>query len=104
MPLVSEEQRAAAAVRACKLGMPIRQAAREWDVNRSYILRRLRGVPTRKETYAHLQALSTYYEQQLANWAIGQARLGFALSIVKFRLMAKRMLNVSSGNRSLGKK
>ncbi|KAI0502850.1 hypothetical protein F5B22DRAFT_631657 [Xylaria bambusicola] len=64
--------------------MPTRQATREWDANRSYIFRRLRGVLTRKETHAHLQALSTYHEQQLVHWAIGKARLGFMPSIVKF--------------------
>ena len=67
MPLISDQHRAAAAIRSIQLGTPLRQAAREWGVDRSFLLRRLRGIPTRKEAYANLQALSTYHERQLAN-------------------------------------
>ncbi|KAK5637617.1 hypothetical protein RRF57_013332 [Xylaria bambusicola] len=102
MPLVFDENRAEVAVRAVMLGMPMRQAARKWNIDRSYIRRRLNGIPTRKETNQHLQAVPINLERRLANWAIGQARLGFAPSIVKLKIIAERMAQASGSPRSLG--
>ncbi|KAI1818874.1 hypothetical protein F4861DRAFT_544639 [Xylaria intraflava] len=44
-------------------------------------------VPTRAETNEGFQALSKVQEGQLAYWAIGQARLGFAPALTKFRML-----------------
>ncbi len=104
MAISDDQRRLAAAVRDVKLGVGQRQAALRWDVPRSTIQRRLQGIPTRKQTYQHLQALSPHLEKQLANWAIGQARLGFAPAIVKFKFIAEKMLLSASGSpRRLGK-
>ncbi|KAJ8132642.1 hypothetical protein O1611_g991 [Lasiodiplodia mahajangana] len=103
MTLYSDQSLAAAAVRAVHPSTPAQEAARKWDVDRSYIRRRIRGIPTRKQAYANLQALSIYYETQLANWAIGHARVGFVPSLFKLKLMAERMLKAPRRDRSLGK-
>ncbi len=42
--------RANAAVQASMLGSGVREASRKWDVPRSYVRRRLEGVPTFKES------------------------------------------------------
>ncbi|KAK6858945.1 hypothetical protein PG995_004798 [Apiospora arundinis] len=84
------QQRAHAAVRDVKLGMAVREAARN-------------GIPTRRETYANQQALSPLLEAQLTHWAVGQARLGFAPALTKFRLMAQRLVNASGASHTIGK-
>ncbi|KAI1157275.1 hypothetical protein F5B18DRAFT_645665 [Nemania serpens] len=103
MPATTYEQRAEAAVRAVMLGMSIRGAATKWQISRSYVKRRLDGIPTRKEVNNNFQALSPYLESQLCHWAIGQARLGYAPSLVKFQAMAQRLLTASSDGKKLGK-
>ncbi|KAK8095253.1 transposase [Apiospora kogelbergensis] len=82
----------------------VREAVRKWDATRSYVNRRLAGVPTRQELNKDRQALSPLLEAQLAHWAIGQARLGFAPALVKFRSMAQRMLNASGTSYQLGQR
>lgn len=93
MPSLSNEARYWGAVRDVKLGMGVRPAARKWAVSRTTLQRRLDGIPTRKETNRNLQTLSPYLEGQLAYWAVGQARLGYAPSLVKFRSIANAMLS-----------
>ena len=95
MPSLSEESRYWGAVRDVKLGMGVRPAARKWDVSRTTLQRRLDGIPTRKETNRNLQSLSPYLEAQLVYWSVGQARLGYAPSLVKFRSVANNMLSSS---------
>ncbi|KAK8096427.1 uncharacterized protein PG998_014295 [Apiospora kogelbergensis] len=96
------KKRAQAAIRDVKLGVAVRESARKWSASRSYIQRRLAGVPTRSEFNKDLQVLSPLLEAELAYWAVGQARLGFAPALVKFRLMAQRMLNASGASHTLG--
>ncbi|KAI1821376.1 hypothetical protein F4861DRAFT_532993 [Xylaria intraflava] len=101
MVLYSTEKRAQAAVRDVKLGMPVRAASRKWTIPRSYLQRRLEGIPTRKEVSRDQQALSPLLEKQLVTWAVGQARLGYAPSVIKFKHMAQRLLNASGTSYSL---
>ncbi len=103
MPFSDLQKCAQATAREVNLGAPIRQACDKWQANRSYVRRRLEGIPTREETNAEAQALSVNLEQKLAFWAIGQARLGFAPALVKFRSMAQRMLAASGSSHQLGK-
>ncbi|KAK8073370.1 transposase [Apiospora phragmitis] len=98
------QKRAHAAIHDVKLGLGVREAVRKWDATRSYVNRRLAGVPTRQELNKDRQALSPLLEAQLAHWAIGQARLGFAPALVKFRSMAQRMLNASGTSYQLGQR
>jgi hypothetical protein len=93
MPVISLEKRYWGAARDVKLGMGVRPAARKWDVSRTTLQRRLDGIPTRKETNRNLQSLSPYLEAQMVYWAVGQARLGYAPSLVKFRSIANAMLS-----------
>jgi len=98
------QKRAQAAVRDVKLGAATRESARKWLAPRSYIQRRLAGVPTRSEFNKDQQVLSPLLEDELAHWAVGQARLGFAPALVKFRFMAQRMLNASGASHTLGQR
>ncbi|GAP89887.1 putative transposase [Rosellinia necatrix] len=102
MPASSQEMHAKAAIRDVQLGMSVRGAALKWNVQRTYLQRRFQGIPTRKETNRSLQALSPYLENQLATWCIGQAKLGYAPSLTKLRMIAQRALAASSGPRTLG--
>ncbi|KAK6836397.1 DDE-domain-containing protein [Apiospora arundinis] len=98
------QQRAQAAIRDVKLGMAVREAARKWDMRRTYLRRRLDGIPTKKEAYEDQQALSPLLESQLAQWVIGQSRLGFAPALVKFRFMAQQLLNASGASHTVGQR
>ncbi|KAK8036740.1 hypothetical protein PG994_015237 [Apiospora phragmitis] len=98
------QKRAQAAIYDVKLGLGVREAVRKWDATRSYVTRRLAGVPTRQELNKDRQVLSPFLEAQLTHWAIGQARLGFAPALVKFRSMAQRMLNASGTSHQLGQR
>ncbi|KAK8093141.1 uncharacterized protein PG998_014542 [Apiospora kogelbergensis] len=69
------EKHAQAAIRDVKLGVAVRESARTWSASRSYIQRRLAGVPTRSEFNKDLQVLPPLLEAELAYWAVGQARL-----------------------------
>ncbi|KAI0435811.1 hypothetical protein F4803DRAFT_573772 [Xylaria telfairii] len=102
MPTSSDKKRAEAAVRDVVLGTPVRAAAIKWDVERTYIQRRIAGIPTRKEANQQQQRLSPFMEQQLANWAIGQARLGFSPPLVRFRAMALHYLKASGSDITIG--
>lgn len=61
------QKRAQAAVRDVKLGAATRESARKWLAPRSYIQRRLAGVPTRSEFNKDQQALSPLLEDELAH-------------------------------------
>ncbi|KAI1157649.1 hypothetical protein F5B18DRAFT_151921 [Nemania serpens] len=104
MVATEQEIRAEAALRAIKLGSSVRAAAKRFAVPRSYLQRRIQGIPTRKEVNRDLQSLSPYLERQLSIWAIGQARLGYALSLVKFQAIAQMMLRASGSSKVLGDK
>jgi hypothetical protein len=104
MASYEEKVRACAAVRDVRLGETVRESARKWTTSRSYLQRRLAGVPTREEMNKDQQALSPFLEAQLASWAIGQARLGFAPALIKFRFMAQRMLAASGSTHRLGQR
>jgi len=56
------QKRAHAAIRDVNLGLGVREAARKWDAPRSYLTRRLAGVPTRQELNKDRQALSPLLE------------------------------------------
>ncbi|KAI0831525.1 hypothetical protein F5Y06DRAFT_281506 [Hypoxylon sp. FL0890] len=98
----SVQLRTQAAARAALCGMPVRQAARKWDIPRTTLQRRLDGIPTCKEVNIDQQALSPYIEAQLASWAIGQARLGYAPTFVTFRKMAQQMATAAGSSKPLG--
>ncbi|KAI0854626.1 hypothetical protein F4860DRAFT_508085 [Xylaria cubensis] len=83
MTLSDLRKRESAAVRDVKLGLSIRAAATKWNTSRSGVTRRLQGIPTRNQLNRDFQALSPYLESKLACWAIGQARLGYAPTLVK---------------------
>lgn len=61
------QKRAHAAIHDVKLGLGGREAVRKWDATRSYVNRRLAGVPTRQELNKDRQALSPLLEAQLAH-------------------------------------
>jgi hypothetical protein len=103
MPATDRQVRRDAAVRQVMLGGGVRAAARQWAVDRRYINRRIEGVPTREETNSSQQLLSPHFEGQLANWAIGQARLGYAPALFKFRLYVQNLLHAGGGAYRLGK-
>ncbi|KAI3335376.1 hypothetical protein F4824DRAFT_155351 [Ustulina deusta] len=91
-----QEKRAEATIRAIQLGQSVRSAAIRFGVPRTYLQRRIDGIPTRKETQQSFEAISPYLEAQLVHCAVGQARLGFAPSLVKFQAVTQNMLQASS--------
>lgn len=60
MSFIDQQKRAGAALRDIRLGTPVRGACDKWKVNRSYVLRRLKGTLTHKETSQTSQDLSPH--------------------------------------------
>lgn len=60
MSTYSYKKRAEAAVRDVVLGTLVRAAVTKWDVERTYVRRRIAGIPTRKEANQQQQRLSPY--------------------------------------------
>ena len=84
-------------------GMPIREAARLFHVSKDYPRRRLEGIITRKAFKTTRQVISPDLEQQLADWALLQARLGWAPPHSRFRLFAQMLVMASGSEHRLGK-
>ncbi|KAI1330312.1 hypothetical protein F5Y16DRAFT_34502, partial [Xylariaceae sp. FL0255] len=97
------QTRAHAAIKASIIGDSVRKASRKWDVPRSYVRRRIEGMPTFKKARQAQQLLSPLLEAQLARWAIGQARLGYTPALVKFRYIAQRIIQASGSTQEVGK-
>ena len=84
-------------------GQSIRETARQYHISKDYLRRRLNGVDTRKEVNETRQSLSKSQEQQLVDWVLLQARLGWAPPHSRFRLFAQRIYIQSGGQNRLGK-
>ena len=64
------------ALEAIADGQSIRETAKQYNVSKDYLRRRVAGQPTREESDKMKQSLSEYQEQQLVDWVLLQARLG----------------------------
>lgn len=60
MSTYSYKKRAEAAVRDVVLGMPVCAAVTKWNVERTYVQRRIVGISTRKKANQQQQRLSPY--------------------------------------------
>lgn len=84
-------------------GSSIRAVAKQYHVSKDNLRRRIKGTITRKEFNAERQSLSPAQEQQLVDWVLLQARLGWAPPYSRFRLFAQRIYHQSGGQKRLGK-
>lgn len=103
MPDEATIRRASAALDAILNGLPIRTAAKLYDVNRSYLLRRSRGVPTYAEVRQQEQSLSPHLESALVFWVKTQCAIGYAPPLSQFRLFAQRLLQTHGLPPRIGK-
>ncbi|RYP02834.1 hypothetical protein DL765_010673 [Monosporascus sp. GIB2] len=104
MTEISTEKRAEHAILDINSGKSIRAASKDHDVNRTYLTRRILGIPTRAEANEKFQALSQVQEAHLASWAVTQASLGYAPPLHRFKGYAQRILAYNSHHQKLGKK
>ncbi|OBS16973.1 hypothetical protein FPOA_12482 [Fusarium poae] len=72
-------------------GTSIREASKRHLVDRTYLTRRINGIPTKEEVDEKKQVLSRHQETHLANWAIAQGRLGYAPPMIRFRFYAQHI-------------
>jgi hypothetical protein len=76
------------AIVAVLYGDFVRYAAKQEDVDRMAIHRRLKGIPIRDMYNKSRKLLGRTQEFWLANWAIIQGKLGHSLSFIYFRYYA----------------
>ncbi|OBS20524.1 hypothetical protein FPOA_17809 [Fusarium poae] len=84
-------------------GTSIREASKRHLVDRTYLTRRINGIPTKEEVDEKKQVLSRHQETHLANWAIAQGRLGYAPPMIRFRFYAQHILKHNGSTHTLGK-
>ena len=101
---LATKSRARRALRDVERGKSIRQSSRDHDVERTYIRRRIDGVPTRKEADEAKQKLSKTQEDSLARWVVVQGKLGYAPPHARFRAFAQQLLTNSGSTERLGNK
>lgn len=101
---LATKSRARRALRDVERGKSIRQSSRDHDVERTYIRRRIDGVPTRKEADEAKQKLSKTQEASLARWIVVQGKLGYAPPHARFRAFAQQLLTNSGSTERLGNK
>lgn len=82
-------------------GKFIRATAKKFHVSKDYLRRRIKGTITRKEFKDERQSLSPNQEQQLVDWVLLQARVGWAPPHSRFRLYALRIYRQSGGQITL---
>ncbi|RYP36752.1 hypothetical protein DL767_003251 [Monosporascus sp. MG133] len=62
-----------------------------YEVDRTYLRRRIEGIPTREEVNENRQKLSKLQEASLVDWIITQVHLGYAPPDHRFRFYARRI-------------
>ena len=101
---LAAKYRTVQALRDQKRGKSVRSSAGDNGVERTYLRRRIKGIPTRAEVNESRQKLSKRQESLLAKWIIVQGKLGYAPPHTRFRTFAQRMLANSGSDEVLGKK
>lgn len=103
MPALSAQLRTVRAIQQVEEGSPVASASRNNRIDRSYLKRRIKGVPTREEVDEGKQTLSSIQEAFLADWAIVQGRLGHAPRLTYFKTFAQGILNTNGARQALGR-
>ncbi|RYP74072.1 hypothetical protein DL771_003261 [Monosporascus sp. 5C6A] len=101
---IAAQLRAAKAIDEVADGRSIRAASKRYQVERTYLRRRIEGIQTREEYNKDRQKVSEVLEDRLAKWIVTQGQLGYAPPHARFRAYAQRLLVNSNSRERLGKK
>ena len=101
---LAAKHRTLKALREVKRGKSVASAAKNNDVERTYLRRRIEGIPTRQLSDEARQKLSKTQEARLSKWIILQGKLGYAPPHHRFRGFAQRVLANSGSTEQLGAK
>ena len=99
---LAAKHRTLKALREVKHGKSVASAAKNNDVERTYLRRRIKGIPTRQVSDEARQKLSKTQEARLSKWIILQGKLGYAPPNHRFRGFAQRVLANSGSTEQLG--
>lgn len=81
----------------------VKKAAKDWDVPRSTLRDRLKGLDPKFKAHAHRQRLTPVQEAHLADWVVAQRALGLAPTHSQLREFAQRIAAVSGDHQPIGK-
>ena len=76
------------AIQAVENGQSLREVARDYEIPRGTLRRRIGGSKTRKQGAQDLQRLSPIQEEELVNWISTQEAMGTSATHAQIKLMA----------------
>ena len=102
MPKYTEYQVKQAIDQAIATGN-VKAAAKDWQIPRTTLRDRLRGIEPKPRAHSHRQRLSPVQEEHLATWLLTQRALGVSPTHDQLREFAQRVVNNQGDFQPIGK-